>query len=359
MSKKKCILVTGGAGFIGSALSRDLVSSGMPVVAVDSLLQQVHPLGARPDGLDRNVELMVSDVRDPETWASFLSNFTPEIVIHLAAETGTAQSLTESSRHATVNVVGTTMMLDAFVHAKILPGNIVLTSSRAIYGEGMWRTEEQSLFYPKPRSHAMLEAAQWDPVSPSGGVAHPIAQRAGFVMPNPTSIYGATKLAQEHVLSSWCLAFGVPMTILRLQNVYGKGQSPSNPYTGIINIFHRVARKGEAIEVYEDGKIDRDFVYITDVAAAILSAIRKPEDGVRIIDVGTGNATTIMEAAKIIARLHNAPAPVICGKFRDGDVRSAFADIEALRERLHVIPKISFEEGAKLVGDWLVESGHI
>jgi dTDP-L-rhamnose 4-epimerase len=358
MPIRECILVTGGAGFIGSALSHELAGSDLPVVAIDNLLPQVHPSGDRPENLDPRVELIVADVSSPETWQTFLTRYKPAIIVHLAAETGTAQSLTESTRHAMVNVVGTTMMLDAFVKAGVIPNAIVLTSSRAVYGEGMWIDENSHSFYPHPRSNAQLRQSLWNPISPTGGKVTPVPHKAGLVMPNPTSVYGATKLAQENVLSSWCSAFDVPLTVLRLQNVYGVGQSPFNPYTGIINIFHRVARNGDRIEVYEDGEIDRDFVYISDVIAAITAAFNVAE-GTRVIDVGTGRKTTIYEAAQIIAKLHGAPAPVICGKFRDGDVRSAFADTRDLESILQVKPLVSFEEGAKRVGDWLVEKQFI
>lgn len=353
-----CILVTGGAGFIGSALSAKLLQSGLPVIAFDNLLEQVHPSGLRPPRLAEGVTLVKADVRSAEAWNEFFRQYQPDIVLHLAAETGTAQSLSEASRHASVNVTGTTEMLDAMVRAKIVPGKIVLASSRAVYGEGLWQSDGGAQFYPPPRSHAMLAAGLWSPKDTEGRPARPAPHAADTVFPRPTSIYGATKLAQEHVLLAWASAFSVPLVILRMQNVYGAGQSPFNPYTGIINVFHRVARAGQTIEVYEDGDIGRDFIYIDDVVDVFVRAIKMDGDAVGIYDVGLGQRMSIREAADIIARMHGAPQPVICGKFRDGDVRSAVADITKLRADLKFEPRISFETGARLVGNWLVENGY-
>ncbi|MBO9111467.1 MULTISPECIES: NAD-dependent epimerase/dehydratase family protein [Agrobacterium] len=357
---RDCILVTGGAGFIGSALSGLICSENVPVVAIDSMVQQVHPTGQTSEFLDKRVVLHKNDVRDKGAWAALLEEFYPKKVIHLAAETGTAQSLTESTRHASVNVVGTTAMVDAFASNGVVPDRIILASSRAVYGEGLWRdliTKET--YYPAPRSNAVLSRSQWTPHSPAGNESEALPHEASVVFPKPTSVYGATKLAQEQILSAWCGAFGVPLSILRLQNVYGEGQSPYNSYTGIINVFHRVARSGAPIPVYEDGLIGRDFVHIQDVACAFLSVLNDDTAENHLFDVGTGRLTTILEAANMIANYHNAPAPQICGKFRDGDVRSAVADTDKLRSLTGSAPQVSFEEGMKRVGDWLMASGHI
>lgn len=355
-----CILITGGAGFIGSAISRRICGAGLPVVAVDNMLEQVHPKGARSEFLDDRVVLIKRDVTDPATWDEVLAGYRPISVVHLAAETGTAQSLSEATRHASVNVVGTTAMLDAFAKAEIRPQRILLASSRAVYGEGMWRDSATSeTFYPAPRSHKVLAAAQWTPTGPSGSPAIAVPHAASQVFPNPTSIYGGTKLAQEHVLTAWCAAFSVPLSILRLQNVYGEGQSPFNSYTGIINVFHRIAKSGQSIPVYEDGLIGRDFVHIDDVARVFAHLLSDTSDANHRFDVGAGVETTILDAARIIAELHGAPTPEICGKFRDGDVRSAVADATEMTRQTGLSAKVSFNEGAKRVGDWLASRGYI
>jgi dTDP-L-rhamnose 4-epimerase len=292
-------------------------------------------------------------------WNAVLARFRPELVVHLAAETGTAQSLTESTRHAMTNVVGTTAMLDAFVRHDSLPEHIALTSSRAVYGEGPWQAADGAVFEPDPRSHAQLAAAQWAHVDAAGRPATPLAADAATTHPNPSSVYGSTKLAQELVLRNWSASFSVPLSVFRLQNVYGPGQSPHNPYTGIITLFHRLASRGEALDVYEDGEINRDFVFIDDVVAALVAGIAQPPERQRVLDVGNGVKTTILDAARLIAAHHGAPAPQISGKFRDGDVRSAWADITATRDVLGWAPGWTFEDGSTAVSDWLKRGGFL
>jgi dTDP-L-rhamnose 4-epimerase len=357
--QEPAVLVTGGAGFIGCSLAPHLIELGLPVLAADNLLAQVHPGQARPAALPEGVELVVGDVADPALWDGVLNRFRPELVVHLAAETGTAQSLTESTRHATTNVVGTTAMLDAFVRHDALPRHVVLTSSRAVYGEGPWRAADGSVFEPAPRSHAQLTAAQWAHVDASGQPATPLPADAASTHPNPSSVYGSTKLAQELVLRNWSASFSVPLSVFRLQNVYGPGQSPHNPYTGIITLFHRLASRGETLDVYEDGEINRDFVYIDDVIAALVEGIARPPADQRILDVGNGVRTTILDAARMIAAHHGAPEPQISGKFRDGDVRSAWADVAATREALGWTPSWTFQDGSAAVSDWLKRGGFL
>ena len=353
------MLVTGGAGFIGCALAPRLLERGLPVLAVDNLLEQVHPGQARPAALPEQVDLVLGDVADPAVWDDVLARVRPELVVHLAAETGTAQSLTESTRHATTNVVGTTAMLDAFVRHDALPQHVVLTSSRAVYGEGPWQAADGSVFEPAPRSHAQLEAARWAHADAGGRPATPMAADAATTHPNPSSVYGSTKLAQELVLRNWSASFSVPLSVFRLQNVYGPGQSPHNPYTGIITLFHRLASRGETLDVYEDGEINRDFVYIDDVVAALVAGIERPPATQRILDVGNGVRTTILEAARLIAAHHGAPEPQISGKFRDGDVRSAWADVTRTRDELGWEPTWTFEDGSAAVSDWLKRGGFL
>jgi dTDP-L-rhamnose 4-epimerase len=357
MQMQETMIITGGAGFIGCATAARLTSWEGEIVAIDNMHPQVHVTQDRPENLPDRVELIVADVRDSSLWDDILAKYRPSVVLHFAAETGTGQSLTEANRHASVNVVGTTQMLDAFTRAGILPDHIVLSSSRAVYGEGAWRNASGEVFYPLVRSHEQLERNEWDFVS-EGRVAAPLPHRASEIFPNPSSIYGATKLAQEHVLRAWAAAMKVPATIFRFQNVYGPGQSPFNPYTGIINLFHRIAYGGGAIEIYEDGQIGRDFVFIDDVVDAICAAVERPVSGVRLLDVGSGVPTTIADAARHIADLHGAPDPVICGKFRDGDVRWAVANVDDLDAQLGVRAQTDFlTSGAKTVGDWLTAQG--
>jgi dTDP-L-rhamnose 4-epimerase len=352
------ILLTGGAGFIGCHLASALGTERGMVVAVDNLHPQVHPNRSRPKELPSNVELIIADIVDSAFWDKFLTLYNPKVVFHLAAETGTGQSLTHSARHANTNVLGTAEMLDAFTRAGAIPDHLLLSSSRAVYGEGAWRSKAGEVFYPTRRTREQLERGQWNFFGPDRAEAQPIAHNALTTHPVPSSIYGATKLAQEHIVSAWASAMKIPLSIFRFQNVYGAGQSPFNPYTGIITLFHRVAGSGHAIDVYEDGLIGRDFVYVSDVVRACVASIDSIPRGTRVLDVGTGHATTILDAAKIIAKIHKAPEPVISGKFRDGDVRWAVSDPVELENTIGIRAEIDFvNEGALRVGEWLKLQG--
>lgn len=351
MSTSKSVLITGGAGFIGSTLARRLVEAGYEVAVMDILHPQVHAEGAAID-LPPAVRLFTGDVTHAPDCDAVLRLFKPSQIVHLAAETGTAQSLSEASRHGSVNVVGTTQLLDALSRCGHVPDQVVLASSRAVYGEGAWQSGDH-VFYPPPRSHAQLEAGAWDPQGPTGDHAVPLASSAVQTEPRPTNIYAATKLAQEHILAAWTAAHDTKLSVLRLQNVYGPGQSLTNSYTGIVALFARLSREKQALEVYEDGRIVRDFVYIDDVVEALFLAIESPAAPSRYVDIGSGVPTTIHELAQQLATICGAPEPVVVGKFRDGDVRAARCDIEAATNQLGWRPKWSLEEGMRALLDWI------
>ena len=347
------VLITGGAGFIGSALARRLVKAGYDVAVMDVLHPQVH--GQRPViDLPPSVRMFTGDVTHAPDWDAVLRLFQPSQIVHLAAETGTAQSLSEATRHGSVNVVGTTQLLDALSRSPHVPDQLILASSRAVYGEGAWQYGSQ-IFYPQPRSHAQLMAGIWDPQGPTNDPAVPLPSCADRTEPRPTNVYAATKLAQEHILAAWTTAHDGSLSVLRLQNVYGPGQSLTNSYTGIVALFARLARQQRTLEVYEDGRILRDFVYIDDVIEALFAAIEGPATGSRCVDVGSGIPTTIRELAQKIAAICDAPEPIVVGKFRDGDVRAARCDIEPAKNELGWYPKWTLEEGLRALLDWIGE----
>lgn len=350
MAQLGTVLVTGGAGFIGCALSHQASAESDRWVALDVLHPQVHPSQDRPADLADKAELIVGDVTDPAVWDRVLADVKPDVIVHLAAETGTAQSLDEATRHASVNVVGTTQMLDAFGRHGHVPSHVVLASSRAVYGEGLWKRQDGSVFEPGMRSHAQFERGEWDFVG-----AVPLPSIAASTAPAPTSVYGATKLAQEHILAAWAGAHDVPLSVLRLQNVYGPGQSLINSYTGIVSMFSQWAKAGQSIPIYEDGRITRDFVFITDVAAALAAAMSSPAAPThkRRVDIGFGVGTTILELAQVIAAYYGAPEPHINGKYRDGDVRHATTDIMAAKAELDWVPEVDLERGIAALQDWI------
>ena len=345
----RTVLVTGGAGFIGTAIAPGLADAFERVVALDNLHPQIHPSARRPEELDERVELVVGDVTEEGVWDALLADVRPDVVVHLAAETGTGQSLAEASRHAAVNVLGTTRMLDALLRHEAVPERVVLTSSRAVYGEGAWRSKDDGrLFHPGQRTDAMLRRQVWD--FPD---AEPVAMEAQAVQPAPVSIYGATKLAQEHLISAWALSVGSRPVTLRLQNVYGPGQSLINPYTGIMSLFCRLAKAGQSIPLYEDGQVRRDFVIIDDVARAVVAAVTTPDVDPVPIDVGAGEDQTIARAAELIAAYYGAPAPHLTGQYRQGDVRHAWADVSRARAVLGWEAQYGLEAGIERLASWI------
>ncbi len=351
------VLITGGAGFIGTTLARRLVGEGRRVVALDNMHPQVHP-GGRPRRLPDEVELYPFDVTHADSWRAALALIQPRTIVHLAAETGTGQSLTEATRHASVNVVGTTQMLDALTATGHVPEHVVLASSRAVYGEGAWQAGDQ-VFYPGPRTRQQLEAGTWDPAAPAGvtGAARPVPHDAATTVPGPTNVYAATKLAQEHVLQAWTEANGTALSVLRLQNVYGPGQSLTNSYTGVIAFFSRVASAGDPIDVYEDGDITRDFVFVEDVVSALTASLARPPQRSRTVDIGGGDVMSILDAARLVAELRGAPEPQVSGKFRHGDVRAASASLDGARRELDYRPEWSLRRGLVELFSWIDAGG--
>lgn len=347
----EAVLVTGGAGFIGSALSHRLVKAGYDVAVMDIFHPQVHG-GRHTFDLPPSVRLFTGDVTHSPDWDAVLRLYQPSQIVHLAAETGTAQSLSLATRHGSVNVVGTTQLLDALSRSALVPHQIVLASSRAVYGEGAWQCG-QDTFYPRPRSHAQLAAGIWDPRGPNSEPAVSLPSCARRTEPRPTNIYAATKLAQEHILAAWTAAHDTRLSVLRLQNVYGPGQSLTNSYTGIVTLFARLAREQHQLEVYEDGRILRDFVFIDDVVEALFAAIQRPATQSRCLDIGSGVATTIHQLAEKIVAICDAPEPVVVPKFRDGDVRAASCDISPAKDELDWRPKSTLEDGLHALLDWI------
>jgi dTDP-L-rhamnose 4-epimerase len=347
------VLITGGAGFIGTALAARLVQRGERVVVIDSFHPQVHPRGTDPARrLPPEVRLIPSDVILPGNWDALLMVERPRVVVHLAAETGTEQSLLEATRHACTNVVGTTAMLDAFARHECCPDHIVLASSRAVYGEGEWAAQG-GRYRPGPRLHDDLKEGRFDPRAPDGSTPVPVPQTAASSIPDPVSIYGATKLAQEHILRAWSGPMATRLSILRLQNVYGAGQSLSNAYTGVLTLFAKLASLTKVLDVYEDGQIIRDFVHVDDVVSAFINAIERPPEHTRVLDIGSGSPTTIATVARMLARLAGAPDPVISGHFRDGDVRAAWCDASPATLELGFSARVALEDGLQSLLDWV------
>ena len=348
----KTVLISGGAGFIGTRLAKRLVGE-YKAVLLDNLHPQVHTGGSWPTDSPDEAQQYFGDVSDSSAWDQVIAEHRPEIIVHLAAETGTGQSLTESYRHASVNVGGTARMLDSLSNSGHRPEAIVLASSRAVYGEGQWRTARGDLYYATPRGEQQLAEGRWDPLGPGGELGAAVAHNAASVEPRPSNVYAATKLAQENILYSWCVSMAVPLRVLRLQNVYGAGQALENSYTGVLTYFARQAIAGESINVYEGGGILRDFVHVDDVVRALTAALKLPPSlAFGIADIGSGAAGSLLDYATILAEVAGSPAPEISDRFRLGDVRAAFADIDSAQKLLGYQPQVSFRDGVLGLLDW-------
>lgn len=345
------ILITGGAGFIGKAIARAVAPHAKDVILLDSLHPDVHGIEPRAPTIPR-ARFLHDDVTKPLAWQQLVDAATPTVVIHLAAETGTGLSLSEATRHAHVNVVGTTTMLDAFFRSTRKPEHIILASSRAVYGEGEWMVNGRR-FYPGLRTRTALLKHEWTPCGETGDAAVPLPSQTGITEPRPTNIYAATKLAQENLLLAWASATDTALSILRLQNVYGPGQSMINSYTGVLALFARHAIKGEPIELYEDGGAIRDFVYIDDAVDAFCKSLaRPPDDGLRVVDIGSGSATTLANVATMITARMDGPDPFVSGRFREGDIRAACCDVAAARREIGYAPTYDLETGISRLLDW-------
>ncbi len=350
------VLITGGLGFIGEHVARLLVEQGWHVLLFDNLSPQTH--GAVPEitmhGLlqDSQVEIYRGDVRNPADWEKVL----PEVscVVHLASETGTGQSMYEISRYTGTNVGGTAALLDYMANRRHSIRKVILASSRSVYGEGAYRCAQCGVVYPPMRSEDMLQAGHWEPVCPDCGREISATATPEDAKLAPASIYAATKLAQEDLLRIATKALGVPAVILRLQNVYGEGQSLKNPYTGLLSIFSNQLRLGMALNLYEDGRESRDFVHVSDAARAIALALGSEAADGYTLNVGSGSATTIEDIARLLRDCFASKISYfVSGQYRLGDIRHGLADLTAIQARLGFEPLVSLEDGLVRFASWV------
>lgn len=346
------VFITGGAGFIGRRLAQALADRGAAVTLYDNLLAQVH--GPTPP-TDLPGRLIVGDVRDGAQLADAVRQCEPTVVVHLAAETGTGQSADEPTRYVDVNAGGTARLIEALRGLKTGPERVVLAGTRAVYGEGAYRDPAGQLVVPPPRLHADLAAGRFDIHDASGARLEPVATPE-TLPPNPGSVYGSTKLMQEYLLKQVSASWRP--VILRLQNVYGPGQSLRNPYTGVLSIFCQQALAGQRLNIFEDGDIFRDFVFVDDVVRAFVAACHAPAALDRTINIGTGRRISIHAAAAEILRALGRPDDglAVTGAFRLGDVRHALADTGRARDLLGFTAETSFQTGAARLAQWSRES---
>jgi dTDP-L-rhamnose 4-epimerase len=347
------ILITGGAGFIGSHLADELLRAGYRVRALDNLAPQVHGERAqRPAYLDPEVELIVGDVRDPDAVRRALDGV--DSVYHFAAAVGVGQSMYEIAHYTDVNNMGTAVLLEAIARRPV--GRLVVASSMSIYGEGLYRASDGSLISDARRSRGQLAAGAWDPVDVDGAMLEPLPTPEAKA-PSLSSVYALSKFDQERMCLMIGRAYGVPTVAMRFFNVYGTRQALSNPYTGVLAIFASRLLNGRAPLVFEDGAQLRDFVSVHDVARACRLALEAPArhiDG-RAFNVGSGERFTVREIADRMAAMLGREylQAEITGKYRVGDIRHCFADVVQARTTLGYVPCVAFDEGLAELVAWL------
>jgi dTDP-L-rhamnose 4-epimerase len=345
------ILITGGAGFIGSHLADTLLAAGHRVRALDNLSPQVHgDRPVRPAYLDPRVELVVGDVRDGQAVRRALSGV--DAVYHLAAAVGVGQSMYQVSHYVEVNDAGTAVLLEALIERPV--ARLVVASSMSVYGEGTYHDREGRAQPALERSLEQLKAGEWEPRGPAGVELEP-APTPETKTPSLASVYALSKYDQEQLCLMIGRAYGIPTTALRLFNVYGPRQALSNPYTGVLAIFAARLLNGNLPMVYEDGLQRRDFVSVLDVARAFHLALDRPEAAGAVLNIGSGQAFTVREIAQRMARATGRPElrPIISGKYRAGDIRHCFADITAAGRLLGYRPRVPFDVGLGELANWL------
>ena len=345
------IVITGGLGFIGRHLATRLLAAGHDVLLIDSLTPQIHgdiPAASVPDGA-RFVRFDATRLQDR---ADLVDG--SDAVFHFAAETGTAQSMYQIAHYTNANCGSTAALLEAIAKCRRRPRQVVVTSSRSVYGEGAYVRPDAPgrILQPMPRTPEALAAADWEPRDADGTalVAVPTPESLHFA---PGSVYAATKAAQELLLNSAAAALGFKSTIFRPQNVFGEGQSLQNPYTGIISIFFNRARQGLPIPIYEDGLESRDFVHVSDVTAAMQACLAAELPQGAAINLGSGIATSVSALAATLLKAAGLDVPVrVTGQYRVGDIRHGYADLSVARRLLGFEPRVSLEDGLRRFCAW-------
>jgi dTDP-L-rhamnose 4-epimerase len=353
----KNILISGGAGFIGSNLSLKLIEKGYHVTILDNLCKQIH--GENPEttsplfqSIVGKVNFIKGSVTNRNDWLKAIAN--QDVVIHLAAETGTGQSMYEIEKYTTVNIGGTALLLDILTNTTHKVKKLLIASSRAIYGEGKYECVTCGTVYPVERKAEDLSKGAFECKCPVCGKDVELVATTEDSLIHPTSVYGITKQAQEDLVMTVCPTIRIAPVALRYQNVFGAGQSLSNPYTGILSIFSTRIKNGNSLNIFEDGKETRDFIYIDDVVDATVLSMEKEEANGQIFNVGTGVKTDVKTVATTLMDKYSTfTDSFISGNYRVGDIRHNFADISKIATLLKFEPKYSFDDGIQKFVNWV------
>lgn len=353
LMKYKNILITGGAGFIGSNLSLKLIEKGYNVTVLDNLSPQIHSENSPLfHSIKDKVNFISGTVLCYDDWKKALKDI--DVVVHLAAETGTGQSMYEIEKYTDVNIKGTSIFFDILANEQHSIKKILVASSRAIYGEGKYSCEQHGIVYPTERKSIDMENGDFE-------AKCPICSRSLELMPtdeeskiHPSSIYGITKQVQEQMFMVMGKSLGIPAVAFRYQNVYGAGQSLSNPYTGILSIFSTRIKNDNDITIFEDGLESRDFVYVDDVVEATILGIEKDEANGQVFNVGLGVGIDVLTVANTLVKAYNSNSKItLSGNYRIGDIRHNYADLTKIKERLGFEPKVNFVEGIQRFTAWV------
>jgi len=356
--KMKNILITGGAGFIGSNLALKLIDKGYNITILDNLSKQIH--GDNPEitsplykSIKDKVVFIEGTVTSKDDWIKALQN--QNIIVHFAAETGTGQSMYCIEKYTEVNIQGTAIMLDILANNENSVEKIVIASSRSIYGEGKYKHPDLGIVYPSHRKETDMLAGNFELTYKDDKMLELLATDEDSKI-HPSSVYGITKQNQEQMIMTVCPTLGIAPVGFRYQNVYGPGQSLSNPYTGILSIFSTQIRNNNPIQIFEDGKETRDFVFIDDVVSATILGIERKEANGHIFNVGTGVTTNVLEVANSLIKAYKIDVPItITGKFRLGDIRHNYADLTKIKEYLGFEPIVFFKEGIEKFSNWVLK----
>jgi dTDP-L-rhamnose 4-epimerase len=344
------VLITGGAGFIGSHLAYALIARGDRVRVLDSLDPKVHRVG-QPTSLHRDVDLHVGDVRDPSAVNAALAGV--EAVIHLAAAVGLGQSAQAVENYTSVNAMGTAVLLEALTHRRV--SRLIVASSMSVYGEGLYMTEEGKIAHPCRRSTESLRQGNWEPVDAEGNPLTPLPTPESK-SPMLESLYALGKYDQERLSLLVGRACGISTVALRLFNVYGPGQALANPYSGVLTIFGTRLINGRPPLVFEDGLQQRDFVNVRDVVRAILLSLDRDEVSDTVLNIGSGTPHTVREVARCMADvLGSNVEPKMSGQYQAGDIRHCFGDIGRARALLGYEARVSLGSGMLELTTWLAE----
>ena len=346
------ILITGGAGFIGRAVTRELLSRGHEVRVLDSMIEQVHGDRERPEDLPQEVELIRADVRNGDAVTKALKGV--DSVVHLAAEVGVGQSMYAVERYTSVNDVGTAVLFEKLIDDPVR--RVVTASSMSIYGEGLYLDADGKPVADARRQPRTSDTESWDPVDGEGRPLTPVATPE-WKTPDLASIYALNKYVQERTTMIMAQAYGMEGVCLRLFNVYGPGQALSNPYTGVLAIFASRLLNNQKPMIFEDGEQRRDFVYVGDIARAFAEALELPQAAGEIFNIGSGNDRSVTEVSNELAKAMGKTGlePEIVGKSRIGDIRHCFCDTSKTAEVLGFRATQDFGEGLAELAEWVAE----